>query len=399
MKEAILVLNAGSSSIKFAVYTLTATAADECLYEGTVSGLDESSACFSIKDHRTAQQTEYEIAAADHEQALQILLDWSVQEVMDLDFVAVGHRVVHGGSVFLQPVRVDEAVLAQLKELVPLAPLHQPHALLAIEALMSQRPELTQVACFDTAFHASMPWQEQQFALPRELFQQGVRRYGFHGLSYEHIARILPQHLGEAALGKVVVAHLGHGASMCAIKNLQSLATTMSFTPLDGLPMGTRSGSIDPAIVLYLLACGMSADGISDLLHHRSGLLGLSGFSGDMRALLASDEDAAGEAVDYFCYRAVRELGSLAAALGGLDALVFTGGIGEHAAPVRQKICQAAAWLGIDIDNEANQQDALRISHEGGSVSVWVLPTDEEQIIGRHTRAVISSSHGHAEHD
>jgi acetate kinase len=397
MKEAILVLNAGSSSIKFAAYTVTATSADECLYEGTATGLDESCARFKFNDRRTARQTEYEVAAADHGQALQVILDWSVQEATDLDFVAVGHRVVHGGSLFRQPVRVDEAVLAQLKALVPLAPLHQPHALLAIEALMSQRPELPQVACFDTAFHASMPWQEQHFALPRELFQQGVRRYGFHGLSYEYIARILPQHLGEVAQGKVVVAHLGHGASMCALTNLQSVATTMSFTPLDGLPMGTRSGAIDPAVVLYLLASGMSADDISDLLHHRSGLLGLSGRSADMRALLASDVDAARKAVDYFCYKAVRELGSLAAALGGLDALVFTGGIGEHAAPVRQKICQAAAWLGIDLDNQANQQDALHISQEGGRVSVWVVPTDEEQIIGWHTRAMISAPHGHAE--
>jgi acetate kinase len=392
MKDTILTLNSGSSSIKFAVFAVTATAADECLYEGAVTDLGESRARFSIKDHRTAQQTRHEVTAVDHGQALQNILDWLEQEAADLDFVAAGHRVVHGGSLFRQPVRVDEAVLARLKTLIALAPLHQPHALLAMEALMAQRPELRQVACFDTAFHASMPWQEQMFALPRELFQQGVRRYGFHGLSYEYIARILPQYLGEAAQGKVVVAHLGHGASMCALTNLQSVATTMSFTPLDGLPMGTRSGSIDPAIVLYLLAGGMTGEAISDLLHHQSGLRGVSGISADMRALLASDDVAAKEAVDYFCYRINRELGSLAAALGGLDALVFTGGIGEHSAIVRDKICQFASWLGVELDSEANQANTPRISTNNSRVPVWVIPADEEQVIARHTARLLGIS-------
>jgi len=236
------------------------------------------------------------------------------------------------------------------------------------------------------------PW-EQLFALPRSLAQQGIRRYGFHGLSYEYITSILPVHLGEVANGKVVIAHLGHGVSMCAVKNRQSIATTMSFTPLDGLPMGKRSGAIDPAVVLYLLERGMTTDEISDLLNHQSGLLGLSGISDDMRTLLASADPDAAEAVDYFCYRISRELGSLTAALGGLDVLVFTGGIGEHAAPVRARIGEAAAWLGLEIDPQANQANALHISSANSKISVWVIPTEEELMIARHTATLIAAEH------
>jgi acetate kinase len=289
---------------------------------------------------------------------------------------------------------VDQAVLAQLKELIPLAPLHQPYALHAVETLLAQRPLLPQVACFDTAFHAAMPLHEQRFALPRELMQQGIRRYGFHGLSCEYITGVLPAHLGEAAHGRVVIAHLGHGVSMTAVKERKGIATSMSFTPLDGLPMGTRSGAIDPAIVLYLLQRGMAAPDIADLLHHRSGLLGLSGVSGDMHDLLASTDPAAAEAVDFFCYRVSRELGSLAAALGGLDAVVFTGGIGEHAALVRASVCQASAWLGIEFDAQANRMHAARISTAGSRVSAWVIPTDEVQVIARHTAALLSADAG-----
>jgi acetate kinase len=394
MKDRILIVNAGSSSIKFSVFAVTTTAADERLCHGAVTGIGESQAQFNVSlqggGHETAQQNEHEIIATDHIQALQIILNWLEQEMAEAHFIAAGHRVAHGGTVFCQPARVDETVLAKLETLIPLAPLHQPHALLAIKALLAQRPELPQVACFDTAFHTTMPRQEQQFALPRQLLQQGVRRYGFHGLSYEYISSVLPTHLGEVAHGKVVVAHLGHGVSMCALMNKESIATTMSFTPLDGLPMGTRSGAIDPAIVLYLLANGMSGNDISDLLHHRSGLLGLSGCSSDMRELLASNDVAAIEAVDYFCYRVNRELGSMAAALGGLDALVFTGGIGEHAVVVREKICCSANWLGIELDDKENKINATRISTVSSPVSAWVIPTDEEQVIARHTAAILS---------
>jgi acetate kinase len=267
--------------------------------------------------------------------------------------------------------------------------LHQPHALEAIEAMLEQQSQLPQVACFDTAFHASMPRHEQHFALPSEYEQLGVRRYGFHGLSYEYIASVLPDYLGECANGKVVIAHLGHGVSMSALRNRRSIATTMSFTPLDGLPMGKRSGAIDPAIVLYLLSRGMTPDEVSDLLHHQSGLLGMSGISDDMQVLLASPRAEAAEAVDYFCYRVVRELGSLTAVLAGLDALVFTGGIGEHALQVRQQVCDAAAWLGIALDPAANQANAIQISLPQSKVVVLALPTDEEQVIARQTLSML----------
>lgn len=395
MKDAILIINAGSSSIKFAVFAATAGAAGERLFAGSVSGIGGKQGRFTIDAAPAAQDPgskpdPHEVA--DHGQALRIILNWLQHETGNLRFIAAGHRVVHGGADFCQPVRVNGTVLARLKALIPLAPLHQPYALQAMEVLLAQRPHIPQVACFDTAFHAHVPWQEQRFALPRALQQEGIRRYGFHGLSYEYIVSVLPLHLGQMAYGKVVIAHLGHGVSMCAVNNGQSIATTMSFTPLDGLPMGTRSGAIDPAVVLYLLARGMSSDAIADLLHHQSGLQGLSGISGDMRILLASSAVEAAEAVEYFCYRISRELGSLAAALGGLDALVFTGGIGEHAAPVRAKVCQASTWLGINIDPEANQANALQISAAGGKVSVWVMRTDEEEVIARHTINLLATA-------
>ena len=403
MKDAILILNTGSSSIKFAVFAGATDSTFDRLFSGTVSGIgnavNNKPAQFIVNEpdpdqnrsQRHDHTTSREVTAESHRQALQIILNWLENETAGLNFSAAGHRVVHGGTAFFQPVRVNEAVLGQLKALVPLAPLHQPYALHAIDALLALRPQLPQVVCFDTTFHATMPWQEQQFALPRALAEQGIRRYGFHGLSYEYIVSVLPTHLGQAASGKVVIAHLGQGASMCAVENRKSIATTMSFTPLDGLPMGTRSGAIDPAVVLYLLTHGMSRDDISDTLHHQSGLLGLSGISGDMRTLLTRQEPEAADAVEYFCYRIIREFGSLAATLGGLDAIVFTGGIGEHAVPVRANICQAMAWLGVEINAEANQANALEISTAGSQVSVWVIPTDEELVIARHTATLIAS--------
>jgi len=288
MNDAILVINAGSSSIKFAVFSRIADNELCRLYSGVVDGIG-GQASFAVTSTQPEQRkhnkvTNDSLHAENHSQALQHILNWLEQETLGLQFVAAGHRVVHGGTTFSQAVRIDHGVLNQLKKLIELAPSHQPHALEAIEVLIAQRPHMPQVACFDTAFHASMPKREQQFALPQSLVDQGIRRYGFHGLSYEYIASILPTYLGETANGKVVIAHLGHGVSMCALQDRKSVATTMSFTPLDGLPMGTRSGAIDPAIVLYLLKRGMTVDGISDLLHHQSGLLGMSGISGDSKS-------------------------------------------------------------------------------------------------------------------
>ncbi len=395
MTDAILAINAGSSSIKFALFAQgTALHNLRKLYSGHVDSIG-AQARFRLTDASATDENTLEqaVTANNHAQALQIILDWLDEQTDILRLVAIGHRVVHGGLTYSQAVRIDETVIDRLKDLIELVPLHQPHALQAIDVLIAQRPHIPQVACFDTAFHTSMPPWEQLFALPRSLAQQGIRRYGFHGLSYEYITSILPAHLGEVANGKVVIAHLGHGVSMCAVNNRQSIATTMSFTPLDGLPMGKRSGAIDPAVVLYLLERGMTTDEISDLLNHQSGLLGLSGISDDMRTLLASADPDAAEAVDYFCYHISRELGSLTAALGGLDVLVFTGGIGEHAAPVRARIGAAAAWLGLEIDPQANQANALHISSVNSKVSVWVIPTEEELMIARHTATLIAAEH------
>ncbi len=393
MNDALLVINAGSSSIKFAVFSRIADNELCRLYSGVVDGIggqaNFAATSTQPEQHKNNKVTKDSLYAENYSQALQLILSLAEQEALGSKFVAVGHRVVHGGTTFSQPVLIDHGVLNQLKKLIPLAPLHQPHSLETIEMLTAQRPHMPQVACFDTAFHTSMPKREQQFALPQSMVDQGIRRYGFHGLSYEYIASVLPTNIGDTANGKVVIAHLGHGVSMCALQDRKSVATTMSFTPLDGLPMGTRSGAIDPAVVLHLIERGMAVNEISNLLHHQSGLLGLSGISGDMRTLLSSSTPNAAEAVDYFCYRISRELGSLAAALGGLDALVFSGGIGEHAALVRARICSDSSWLGIKISESANQANALQISTDTSKVSVWVIPTDEELMIARHTLATI----------
>jgi acetate kinase len=386
MADAILVYNAGSSSIKFAVFSRQ----HDRLCAGSISGIGGSQAVFTVHGAHTADTTDLTVTANNHGQALHVIMDWLEREATDWTLTAAGHRVVHGGGEYCQPVRVDDAVLARLKALIPLAPLHQPYALHAIEALMARFPHTPQVACFDTAFHTNMPMREYRLALPEALLHKGIRRYGFHGLSYESIVRAMPAHLGDAAAGRVVIAHLGHGVSMCAVRNGQSIATTMGFTPLDGLPMGRRSGAVDPAVVLYLLAQGMTAPEISDLLHHHSGLLGLSGFSDDMRNLLASADTKAKAAIDIFCYRINRELGSLAAVLGGLDAVIFTGGIGMYAAPVRERICRDAAWLGIELDAQANRENALCISAASSPVSAWAMPTDEELMIAQHTIALLA---------
>ena len=302
----------------------------------------------------------------------------------------MGHRVVHGGAEYSDPQVLTPALLARLETFVPLAPLHQPHNLAGIRALLMARPDLPQVACFDTAFHHGQPELATLFALPRRYRDEGVRRYGFHGLSYEYITGALAGAMATPATGRVVVAHLGNGASLCAMQDGRSVASTMGFTAVEGLPMGTRSGSVDPGVLLYLMEQhGLGARELTDLLYKQSGLLALSGFSNDMRDLLASSEPAAKLAVDYFCYRIARELGSLAAALGGLEALVFTGGIGEHAAAVREQVCLQSAWLGIDLDTAANTRHAQRITRPDSRTTVWVLPTNEELVIARHTRRLL----------
>jgi acetate kinase len=390
MREPILVVNAGSSSIKFAVFE---TAVDRTL-SATLHGQVESigrSPRLTVTDARGVGLTAQPVAGRDHRAAIAAIGDWFAAHIgSKAGFAAVGHRVVHGGAGFAEPVLIDERVIAALQALVPLAPLHQPHHIAAIRAVAALAPGVPQVACFDTAFHRSQPALAQLFALPRELTAKGVRRYGFHGLSYEYIVSVLPQVAPDCADGKLVVAHLGNGASLCAIDHGRSVATTMGFTPLDGLVMGTRTGALDPGVILYLLQHeGMDAASIQRLLYEQSGLLGISGLSSDMRTLLASHQPAAKEAVDLFVYRIGRELGSLVAALGGLDALVFTGGIGEHAAEIRARVCRDAGWLGVRLDDPANARGGPRISLLDASVSAWVVPTDENLMIARHTRRLL----------
>ena len=392
MNGAILVLNAGSSSIKFSLFPghIQPTRQD-LICDGECDGIGQQ-VHFTAKDGDGAVLIDERLPeGATHEDALAALLRWLERTFPQYPLIAAGHRVVHGGSVYTGPVRIDESVIAELRRLIPLAPLHQPHHLAAIAALSKLHPTLPQIACFDTSFHHTQPKVASVFALPRRLTEEGVRRYGFHGLSYEYIASVLPDVIGPAAAnGRVVVAHLGNGASMCAMLNRKSVATTMGFTALDGLPMGQRCGNLDPGVVLYLMEeKGMTAQAISNLLYHESGLLGVSGISNDMRTLLASSDPHAMEAVDLFVYRICRELGSLAAALAGLDALVFTAGIGEHAAEIRRRVCEQAGWFGFEIDHSANIRGGPKITTEGGKASAWVIPTDEDLMIALHSWALL----------
>ncbi len=387
--DAILVLNAGSSSLRFQVFRLAGEQL-EAAVSGRIEELGSTPRFTARNPAGLLLATRAWPQQLGHEGATAFLLAWLAEHAELGRVAAVGHRVVHGGACFDAPIRLTPAVLRELEMLVPLAPLHQGANLLPITALASQAPDLPQVACFDTAFHRSQPALAQMFALPRALSARGIHRYGFHGLSYEYVATALPSYDAAAAAGRTVVLHLGNGASMCALSAGKSVATTMGFTALDGLPMGTRCGSLDPGVVLYLLdTLGMDARSIERLLYHESGLLGVSGLSSDMRVLLASADPHAREAIALFCYRIGRELGSLAAALGGLDALVFTAGIGEHAVAVRERVCQDAAWLGVVLDAEANAASARRISAAESRVRVWVIPTDEELMIARHVRALL----------
>jgi acetate kinase len=394
MADAILVLNAGSSSLKFSVFLDGEP--PEPVLRGQLEGL-LTRPHFVARDQAGGVAGEKEWAPGTrlgHDGALEFLFAWGRGGALrGHRIVAVGHRVVHGGLKFTRPVRIDADVLAALQALVPLAPLHQPHNLTAIRALVQQAPELPQVACFDTSFHRTQPAVAQAFALPRRYVEEGVLRYGFHGLSYEYVASVLPGTDARAAAGRAVVAHLGNGASLCALRGGRSVASTMGFTAVDGLPMGTRCGALDPGVLLYLMdRHGLDARALEKLLYEESGLLGVSGIASDLRTLLASPDPRAAEALDLFVYRIGRELGSLAAALGGLDALVFTGGIGENAAAVRARVCRDAAWLGLELDEAANQAGGPRISRPESRVAAWVIPTNEELMIAQHTRQLLAGS-------
>jgi acetate kinase len=393
MADALLVLNAGSSSLKFSVFLDGEP--PEPLLRGQIEGLF-TRPHFTARDAAGNPVGERRWEAGTrlgHSGAVEFLFGWGRGKLGGHRIAAAGHRVGHGGRKFTRPVVVNPEVLTALEMFVPLAPLHQPHNLGAIHAVAEHAPELPQVACFDTAFHRTQPAVAQALALPRRYADEGVLRYGFHGLSYEYIASVLPDFDARAAAGRTVVAHLGNGASMCAMKDRQSAATTMGFTAVDGLPMGTRSGSLDPGVLLYLMdEHGMDARALEKPLYQESGLLGVSGISSDMRTLLGSTDPRAAEALDLFVYRIGRELGSLAAALGGLDALVFTGGIGENAAAIRARVCRDAAWLGVELDEAANDSRGPRISRPGSRVAAWVIPTNEELMIAQHTRRLLAGN-------
>lgn len=386
MSDAIAVLNAGSSSIKFSLFTLSEDDPQLTL-RGQIEGLFTSPRLVA-KDAGGAQVFERawsEDEPRGHEEGIRQLFDYLRSEVQQHRILGIGHRVAYGGVKFAQPVRVDADVLRALERLIPLMPLHQPHNLAPIRTLMERVPNVPQVACFDTSFHRENPPISQLYALPLEYAEAGVRRYGFHGLSYEYIASALPKFDARAAAGRTVVMHLGSGASMCALLGGKSVASTMGFSGVEGLPMGTRSGSLDPGVLLYLMdQRGMDARAIEKLIYKESGLLGVSGISSDMRELLASDEPRAKLAIDLFVYRIRRELGSLAAALDGLDAIVFTAGIGEHAPLIRARVCRDAAWLGVELDETANAAGGPRISTVASRASAWVIPTNEELTIARH---------------
>lgn len=385
MTDAVLTLNAGSSSLKFALFEIDGAALSPVL-DGAVEGIGDTPHFIAHGPGGVLLGDTHWPADADHEALLGSLLDWIDAHLGDDRLIAVGHRVVHGGAGYAAPVRVEDDVLAALDALSPLAPLHQPHNLAAIRAVAAVRPNLPQVACFDTSFHHTMPAIATRFALPRSFADEGVRRYGFHGLSYEFIARRLAETSPKLAAGRVIAAHLGNGASLCAMQAGRSIDTTMGFTALDGLMMGTRSGAIDPGVILFCQQQRqMSAKAVEDLLYRRSGLLGVSGISGDMRVLHASDDPRAQEAIDLFVYRIGRETGALVSALGGLDGFVFTAGIGEHDAAVRAGACARMEWLGVEIDAAANARGDGCISTPASKVEVWVLHTDEEAMIARHT--------------
>jgi acetate kinase len=387
MDDYALVLNAGSSSLKFCVYCRPHSSPWRLAARGQIEGIGTSPR-LTAKDAASSLLIDSQLDASvnDGRQALDALSAWLRAQFGGARVLGVGHRVVHGGPNYAVPVVVTPEILAALHQLSPLAPLHQPHNLAAIEAIAERLPGVPQVACFDTSFHRGQPAVAEVVPLPRDIRGQGVQRYGFHGLSYEYIASVLPSVAPGIANGRVIVAHLGSGASLCAMRAGRSIDSTLGFTALDGLCMGTRPGTIDPGVVLYLFqTLGLSPKEVESILYKKSGLIGISGISNDMRDLLSSDAPEARLAVDYFVYQAAKQIGALAAALNGIDALVFTAGIGENSPEIRRRLCAASAWLGIELDDAANSTRGPRISTPNSRVSAWVIPTNEELMIARHT--------------
>jgi acetate kinase len=394
MADVIAVVNAGSSSLRFSLFLVRAGGLSLDV-RGHIEELDSRPRFVAMEPsgRKVAERSWREGERLGHDGAVEHMQGFLRERLAGDRLLGVGHRVVHGGLDYAEPVRVDDGVLDGLERLIPLAPLHQPHNLSPIRAIHERAPEIPQVVCFDTSFHRTNPDVAQRFALPDDLHEAGVRRYGFHGLSYEYIASTLPGVDAKAASGKTIALHLGNGASMCAMQAGRSVTSTMGFTALDGLAMGTRCGALDPGVMLYLMdERRMDSRALERLLYHESGLLGLSGLSSDMRALLESSEPRARLAIDVYVYRIRRELGSLAGALGGLDAVVFTAGVGQNSAAIRERVCRDGAWLGIELDAAANRAGGPRISAPGSRVSAWVIPTDEELMIGRHTRRLLAAA-------
>lgn len=392
MTRHVLTLNAGSSSIKFAVYALSDDNTPAPRMSGQIESIGLTPRLVIDEASGAARTRELSGAETDgHAGACTALLNETKRSCPDVDILAVGHRVVHGGPDLAEPVILDDAIIAKLDAYSAFAPLHQPHNLAGVTGARAAFPDTPQIACFDTAFHRNHPWVNDVFALPRSFYDQGVRRYGFHGLSYEYVSNRLAILSPGIHDGRVVVAHLGNGASMCALLGGRSIGSTMGFTALDGLPMGTRCGQVDPGVVLYMMdQLGMSSKEITDVLYRKSGLLGLSGVSSDMRTLQTSDAPEAMEAIDYFVFRIRRELGALSAVLGGLDALVFTGGIGEHSDVIRARACEGQDWLGIELDRSANAQHKTVISTALSRTHVMVIPTNEELVIARATAKLLA---------
>lgn len=389
--RALLVLNAGSSSIKFCVYHLADTNLEAGL-RGQIEGIGTPHPQLTVRENGSKRERALSTAEAGTPQAATALLAQAIaQRSAELEIVAIGHRIVHGGTRYSAPVRIDDTVLTYLDTLSPLAPLHQPHNLAVIRAVAHELPGVQQVGCFDTAFHQGHDTVTEMFALPYAMYEAGVRRYGFHGLSYEYIAGVFPTLAPTIAGKRVIAAHLGNGASLCALSGGRSVDSTMGFSALDGLPMGTRCGQLDPGVILYLLReHGTTLSDLESLFYKQSGLLGISGISADMRDLLASDAPRAQLAIDYFVFHIAREVAALSATLGGLDALIFSGGIGENSTEIRQRICARLNWLGITLDEEANMAGTGCITTAEATTSAWVIPTNEELMIARHTQQLLA---------
>jgi acetate kinase len=399
--DTILVVNAGSSSVKFQVFAVDGDGRLQRQLKGQMDGIGSRPRlrAAGAKGDTLADRAYPIEAVADVSSALMVAGSW-LRDELRISPMAVGHRVVHGGPDYDRPVAVDHGLVARLERYIALAPLHQPHNLAPIKSLLANFPALPQVACFDTAFHRGHDAVADQYAIPYQLHEEGVRRYGFHGLSYEYIARTLPKVAPDIAAGRVIVAHLGSGASMCALKGGRSVESTMGFTALDGLPMGTRPGQIDPGVVLYLMSeKGMTPRKVQDFLYRDCGLKGLSGVSNDMRELLESRDPRAAFAIDYFTYRVGLCAGMLAAALQGIDAFVFTAGIGENSSAIRARIAEKLGWLGISLDAGENAKHALKISQSGSRIPLYVVPTDEERMIAEHTLSVLWATNSNAKRE